>query len=127
MRASLRNLTSRLLLSLMLLTFLSPSFGWQMVAGHELLEHSKVGMEEGHHDHHHDELFADRPVPHDHEHEDAHTMAGHVLSHMPATTFYASLPRYTPHQPVMRGAEPPLDLPSSFPDQPYRPPQTLLV
>lgn len=123
----------------MLLTFLSPGFGWQVVAGHELLSHPAAADDHpphhdaGTHDNHHSYDLggdhADHPPAHGHEHDhdDAHSMAGHVLSHMPATTFHAALPVYIPHQPVMQGAEPPLFLPQSPPEQPYRPPQTLLA
>lgn len=131
MTPSLRLLTSRLLLALMVLTFLSPSFGWQLVAGHELLEHASAAVAADHphgHEHApHDAAPADASSTHPHEHEDAHSMIGHVLSHMPATSFSAAVPLYAPHQPVMSGVELLLVLPTSPPDQPYRPPQTLPV
>jgi hypothetical protein len=125
-------LTRRLLLTLMLLTFLSPGFGWQMVASHDLLEHPGVtaGQDHPEHDDHHGhDDHEDPPATHGHEHshEDAHSMIGHVLGHMPATTFHAALPVYVPQQPVWQRAEPLLLLPSSPPDQPYRPPQTQSV
>lgn len=131
MTPSLRLQTSRLLLALMLLTFLSPSFGWQIVAGHELLERAAVAVEADHHhghEHdHHDAAPTDASLTHEHEHEDAHSMIGHVLSHMPATIFSAPVPLPVPHQPVMLGAELLLVLPTSPPDQPYRPPQAVLA
>lgn len=133
-----RLLTGRLLLAVMLLTFLAPGFGWQLVAGHELL--SQAAAEMADHRRQHDAGAADAPrrqdragehadptrqAYHGHDHEVAHGMAGHVLSHMPAPPSHAALPLYAPHQPVMQGAEPPLLLPQSPPDQPYRPPQSL--
>lgn len=125
----LRLLTSRLLLVVMLLTFLSPSFGWQVVAGHDLLVHEAVAAEGEHHPHDHEgEHDAPKqPVPHGHDHEDPHSMIGHVLSHMPATTLSATLPPQLPHQPVQQGVEPSLAIPSFLPELPYRPPQPPLV
>lgn len=140
MTCRLRLLTARLLLAVMLLTFLSPNFGWQVVAGHELLGHPAAEVAD--HDPHHDAGTRDDHVPHGHggehdeheraashghDHEDAHSMIGHVLSHMPATTLSSALPAALPHQPVLRGAEPSLAIPSFPPDQPYRPPQLPLV
>lgn len=129
MTPSLRLLTCRLLLALMLLTFLSPDFGWQVVAGHDALAHMAAeGDDHGHghdHDDHHEAVLAGEASGHDHE--DAHSMIGHVLSHMPATPSAAALPPSLPHQPVMQGADLVLVLPASPPEQPYRPPQALLV
>lgn len=67
---------SRVVLAAMLITFLSPTLGWQLVATHDELEHAF-----GH------------PMPvqaHDeggaaeHEHHDAHGFIGHLLGHLPA-------------------------------------------
>lgn len=129
MTPRLRLLTSRLLLAVMLLTFLSPNFGWQVVAGHDLLSHEAVAeaVEHSPHDHDGDHDGHDQPPPHGHDHEDAHSMIGHVLSHMPATTLSGILPAQGLHQPVQRGVEPSLAIPSFPPDQPYRPPQLPLV
>lgn len=125
MTSRLGLLAGRLLLEVMLLTFLSPSFGWQVIAGHDLLEHGPVAVEEEHHPHardgDHDDH--DQPIPHGHDHEDAHSMIGHVLSHMPAVTVSAALPPPLPHQPVLQGGEPSLAIPTVHPDLPYRPPQ----
>lgn len=125
MHPSLHILTHRLVLALMLLTFLSPSFGWQMVASHELLEHESVAAGLDHHGHHDHDDLDEVPAPHEYKHEDAHSMIGHVLSHMPATPFVAVLPLYVPHQLALEGSEPALVIPMSPPDQPYRPPQAL--
>lgn len=131
MTARLRLLTSRLLLVVMLLTFLSPSFGWQVVAGHDVLSHPPVPAEAGHAAHAHDADHDDHhqaPARCDgHDHEDAHSMIGHVLSHMPALTLMAALPPPVPHQPVLQGAEPSLAIPSFTPELPYRPPQALFA
>lgn len=129
MTSRLRLLTSRLLLAVMLLTFLSPSFGWQVVAGHDLLSHEAVAEAFEHSPHDHDDGHDghDQPPAHGHEHEDAHSMIGHVLSHMPATTVSTILPAPKPHQPVLQRGELSLTIPSPPPDQPYRPPQLLLV
>jgi hypothetical protein len=131
MTSSLRLRTSRLLLALMLLTFLSPGFGWQVVAGHDLLAHAAAeahghGHDDHDHDHdHHGAVLAGGTAAHDHE--DAHSMIGHVLSHMPAAAVSAALTPQLPYQPVMQGLDPSLVMPASPPDQPYRPPQALLV
>lgn len=68
--------SSRVVLAAMLITFLSPGLGWQLVATHDELEHAF-----GH----------PAPVPaHDdggaaeHEHHDAHGFIGHLLGHLPA-------------------------------------------
>lgn len=126
MHTGLHLITRRLLTALMLLTFLSPGFGWQMVASHDLLEHEDVAVELDPHDHddpHDRDHHEAGPAPDEHPHEDAHSMIGHVLGHMPAPTLFAALPVSLPHQPGWQRAEPLLVFPSSSPDQPYRPPQ----
>jgi hypothetical protein len=70
MRYRLRMATARLLVLAMMLTFLCPQLGWQMLASHDELEHV---LASGDHDSH----------PH-HDHEnDAHGFLGHLLTHMP--------------------------------------------
>jgi hypothetical protein len=64
-------LASRILLFVMLATFLSPSLGWQMIASHEQLEHAGVSL-----------AISDHANEND-DHSDAHSSIGHVLTHMP--------------------------------------------
>lgn len=63
----------------------------------------------------------------EHDHEDPHTMIGHVLGHMPANFMVAFQLHVPPHLAVQRAREPLLIIPSSPLNQPYRPPQTLFV
>jgi len=74
---------SRLVLAAMLLTFLSPSFGWQLNATHDEIEH---GFANAIGEHHHD---GDSGTSDDHEGE-AHGAIGHLLGHLPA--FLSSSP-----------------------------------
>lgn len=79
-----RQFFSRLMLAVMLVTFLSPLMGWGMIASHEQLSHSTNGVENTVfvNDHH-------RPVAPDvtHDHQDAHTSIGHLLTDMPVGMF----------------------------------------
>lgn len=121
---------SRLLLALMLLTFLSPGFGWQMVAAHESPLHDTAVAEAGHHDRgHHGEHPAEKSLAaeHDHGYGDAHTMVGHVLSQMPANFLMPFQVHVTPLVAVRHAREPLLFIPAPPSDQPYRPPQALFV
>lgn len=112
----------------MLLTFLSPSFGWQLVADHEQLAHgvssADVVAHDHHHDHDHDTTVALDATPHDHD--DPHAMIGHLLSHMPASLSAEPLPLE-----MRQHTAPPNDLPlrplANLPSLPFRPPQTLLA
>lgn len=76
---------SRLLLVVMLCTFLSPSFAVAMVSTHDQLEHISVQLAaEIEHDHHDEgDHDATAPAAHEHEHEEAHGFIGHLLGHMP--------------------------------------------
>ncbi len=56
-----------------LFTFLSPSLGWQLTATHEQLGDAAPALGVPDHDHDSD----------DGEHDPAHGMMGHVLTHMP--------------------------------------------
>lgn len=66
-------LVSRVVLLVMLATFLSPSLGWQMIASHDQLAHAAASHGAG--------------ADHDHDgrgdHGDAHSSIGHVFTHMP--------------------------------------------
>lgn len=121
---------SRLLLALMLLTFLSPGFGWQMVAAHELPAHDTAVAKAEHHDRGHpgeppaEKSLADE---HDHGYGDAHTMVGHVLSQMPATFLMPFQVHVSPQVAVKHPKEPLFFIPAPPADPPYRPPQTLFV
>lgn len=73
--------TLRLLLVVLIGTFMSPSFAWQMVDSHsESADTSVVAGNTGHHEsymhhHHHDD---------DNDDDDAaHGQIGHLLSHLP--------------------------------------------
>lgn len=68
MAEGVHRIVSRILLIVMLSTFLSPHLGWQMTAGHDELEQALLA-----HDHHHD----------DEENHAAHGFIGHLLTHMP--------------------------------------------
>ena len=67
MPRSVRPIVSRVVLFVMLLTFLSPNLGWQMTASHDELQHALV----------HD------PDHGDDDHHEAHGLVGHLLTHMP--------------------------------------------
>lgn len=126
MQPAIHAFTHRMTLLLMLLTFLSPSFGWQMVANHEQLVHGPQPPDfSAHaHDHCHHGDKADEVAGHDHE--DAHSMIGHLLGHMPASL----LARFQLHLARQRDEaypEPPSTLFFGPSDLPYRPPQSLPV
>lgn len=113
MSPSLHRRIARLTLALMLLTFLSPSFGWEMVAGHVELGCKATASAPA---------SPCKPQPHEHVHEDAHTMVGHMLGFIPvnvADVLQQVLPR---HRAVRYAAASRLRVPASPPDQPYRPP-----
>jgi len=84
----------RLLLVVLISTFMSPSFAWQMIDSHnETTIASLVGNDDHHH--HENDLY------HHHHHDDdgdgdddtAHSQIGHLLSHLPAMMHdIASLP-----------------------------------
>lgn len=73
------DLASRLLLVVLLATFLSPGFGWQSVASHGELAHADMAVVAHgghHHEHEHDAHHADHG-------DAAHSEIGHLLSHLP--------------------------------------------
>jgi hypothetical protein len=83
-----RYLYPRILLVMMLVTFLSPSMGWGTVASHEQLTHATVEIdwEELEHGHSHDNHHSSLPDE-SHDYQDAHSSIGHLLAHMPASLF----------------------------------------
>lgn len=113
-------LTIRLLLVVLLATFLSPSFAWQAVASHEASAHADSGVVADDVDHHHE---ADA---HHHDHDEAaHGEIGHLLSHLPVV-----VPDSTP---LLPPAATPIAYPARHhtfphadPEPPYKPPRSVL-
>lgn len=70
----------RLLLVVLISTFMSPSFAWQMIDSHSEMPSASVAADADHHEndayHHHD---GDGD-----EDDGAHSQIGHLLSHLPA-------------------------------------------
>ena len=111
---------ARLLLAVMLLTFLAPGFGWQAIATHDEIAHASSAFG-GAADHDHD---------HDHEHDagetghddEAHGAAGHVLAHLPA--FLSHVAGFSPVAPVgAHFADVRVEWPRISPEPPLRPPR----
>ena len=108
----------RLLLAVLLATFLSPGFGWQVVTSHSgaVTIAAVVAPDEAGHDHDADA---------DHHESAAHGDIGHLLSHLPGFVHHAAqLPAATaagiayppPQYPYSHAdAEPPFKPPRSFP------------
>jgi len=99
----------RMLLALMLATFLSPGFAWHMNADHRtVLGHM--------HDHDDDPSHAD-----DDSHADAHASIGHMLGHlsMQAPQTMAAIPVLRSDGPSATLLAPP---PVSGSSPPYKPP-----
>ncbi len=131
MFARARQLLTHCMLAMMLATFLSPTFGWGVVASHHQSVHGVGGAEtDTHHAHGHafEHDHNRTGVPADvHEHPDAHASMGHLLSHLPAGLFepprllvvpaaHAAIAFLTPPLP-RTSPEPPLRPPKSdFPD-----------
>jgi hypothetical protein len=122
MQPRLFRLVSRLLLAVMLATFLAPSFAIGLVGTHEQLEHSiaaLAGAEISAHDH------IDVQQTAQHEHADPHSFSGHVLAHMPmAVSDALSILVRQPNTSVL--SEPQIHIPLAIPDMPFRPPRSLL-
>ena len=104
-----RRNVSRILLIVLLLTFLSPHLGWQMTAGHDEFEQLLTL-----HDQHQD----------DEENHSAHGFLGHLLTHMPMSV------SATMCAPLVCGCT--VQLPdcmfsfsSGIPEPPFRPPRLL--
>lgn len=114
----MRQVFGRGLLVVMLTTLLSPTVGWGMVATPDQLAHAGVSKSIDEHDHDHGPLD-------NHDHQDAHSFIGHVLTHMPFGYCYEL------QVSVTLGKQP------EFPDQqfsirratlvrPFRPPRSFL-
>jgi len=74
----------RLLLVVLVSTFMSPSFAWQMIDSHnETTIASLLGNDDHHHEH---DLYHHHHHDEDGEGDDdtAHSQIGHLLSHLPA-------------------------------------------
>jgi hypothetical protein len=113
-------LTLRLLLVVLMGTFLSPSFGWQMVASHGESDHASVAVMADHADIH---LESDGR---DHDHDDvAHGQIGHLLSHLPVF-IYETAPILAPA--AVRNAYPVRRHTFSYADTepPFKPPRNIL-
>lgn len=125
MRLTLYRLTCRITLMLMLLTFLSPTFGWQLTADHEELAHSSQTTFVKHNHHHpdHADIISLSSV---HEHEDAHSMIGHMLAHMPMT-MVSPFEFVVVRSGMVRHIAPPMSVRLRLPEQPFRPPQSLFI
>jgi hypothetical protein len=109
-------LTARLVLLVMLATFLSPSFAWHMHAGHHEIEHSPYGQPHDHDQDHDGNTRADGEVA-----NDAHASIGHLLGHlaMQLCSFQFLLPvaeRFAPH------VDAPVVALTAVTSPPYRPP-----
>lgn len=112
-------------LLLMMATFLSPSLGWQMAVVHEHDGQHLVLADPDHHHVHafssdHDSMLAQE------KHEDAHSMMGHMLGHMPLSLTQESHVDASVADMVLN-SHPADDMPESLPDILFRPPQSLLV
>lgn len=81
-----RRLISRIMLIMMLATFVSPTLGWGMVATHDQLSHHAADKHAHAHDwqddHHHHDGHDDNA-----QHQDPHNSIGHLLTHMPVSLF----------------------------------------
>ena len=115
-----RPLILRLLLVVLLATFLSPNFAWQTVASHSAVAHADVGIVAEHVGHHHEV-----DVHHQDQDDAAHGQIGHLISHLPAV-MSGSTP--LPSLAAARIAYPARE--HSFahadPEPPFKPPRDLL-
>lgn len=115
-------LTLRLLVVVLLASFLSPAFAWQKLASHSALAHADavVVADEAHHDHDHD------GAGYGHDHDDAaHGHIGHLLSHLPVMTADIApllpAPAHTVFYPARR-----CSVTHADPEPPYKPPRNVL-
>lgn len=138
MMTRLHMLTARLTLLLMLATLFSPGLGWQMVVVHEHGGHHHLAHT-GHADasdgsaHHMHDVSAPDAQPADdlasvmqNEHDDAHTMMGHLLGHMPLTLTQETRVDASVAGMVM-SPQPSDGIPGSLPSALFRPPQALVA
>ena len=80
MSRRLRQSIARFTLAVMLVTFLSPTLGWAMLASHDELAHAAAALAD--HDATHSDDH-DHGLPAGHDHADPHSFIGHLFSHMP--------------------------------------------
>lgn len=73
----------RLLLVVLISTFMSPGFAWQMIGSHHEAGVTSV-LSEGHHTHHESDTHHDDGEG---DIDTSHTQIGHQLSHLPAVVF----------------------------------------
>jgi hypothetical protein len=84
MSRRLRQRIARFTLAVMLVTFLSPTLGWAMLATHDELSHRAAALPEPEVDHDHAmPEDHDHGLPSGHDHADPHSFIGHLFSHMP--------------------------------------------
>lgn len=106
----LHETASRVILVVILATFLSPTLGWEMIAGHELA-HSDTNDA----DHNHDR------DPKSHDHKNPHSFMGHLLTHMPMG--FSSAPQIDAAPSVIADLPDPLYSEEyNFPEPPFHPP-----
>ncbi len=75
----------RLLLVVLISTFMAPSFAWQMIDSHNETTIASLAVNDGHHHHEHDLYHHHHDEDGDDGDEDAaHGQIGHLLSHLPA-------------------------------------------
>ena len=115
-----QKITLRLVLFVMLASFLSPSFGLGLVASHAQLAHMWVGVEHAGHDHGHSGPQHDKQ-----DHQDAHSSIGHLLTHMsvdlldlPSLGFSPQVQAYLPDQDSL--------IHHNVTQPPFRPPRVFL-
>lgn len=111
----------RFLLVVLLGTYMSPTFAWQMIDSHSEMSPALIQLEADHHEydlyhhhhHHHDDGTDD---------DSAHTQIGHLLSHLPAVVSddepFLPTPTGLSGYPVWRTA-----VAFAASDPPYKPPR----
>jgi hypothetical protein len=115
MLRSLNKSAARLLLAVMLMTFLAPGFGWQANATHDEIALASAHDHDHDRDHHHDSDAS-------HHDDDAHGAIGHVLGHLPA--FLSAATVVAPPAPgFTHFAEVRVQWPRVSLDPPLRPPR----
>ncbi|MGH8727950.1 MAG: hypothetical protein ACREV9_07295 [Burkholderiales bacterium] len=120
MSQRLHEVVARVMLFVILATFLSPTLGWEMIASHDDLAHSDRSMNASVTDHDYD------GSPKDHEHENPHGFIGHLLTHMPLS--FSSAPQIAALPPNRADLPDPLySVGHNFPEPPFRPPYLLLA
>ncbi|MBI5890288.1 MAG: hypothetical protein HZB47_06370 [Nitrosomonadales bacterium] len=120
---SISTFTLRLLLVVLISTFMSPGFAWQMIDSHNVASFA------GHDDHHHHE----NDLYHHHHHDDdgegdvdtTHSQIGHLLSHLPVVMQdIAPLPVAPADSSAFSACV--AEFTYTATDPPYKPPRTFL-